>query len=74
MKIKIKKSKCTIIGGKEGRLLVKLEGSEIQKVKEFKYLRSIFTEDLRCTREIKARIALAKEGFRKKRRLLCGHL
>jgi hypothetical protein len=35
-------------------------------VEEFNYLGSMITNDARCTREIKARIAMAKAAFNKK--------
>jgi hypothetical protein len=36
-------------------------------VEEFNYLGSMITNDARCTREIKARIAMAKAAFNKKK-------
>lgn len=72
MKINKKKTKCMIIGGKEESLRMEVEGVEIQQVKEYKYLGSIITEDMRCSKEIKVRMAMAREGFKRKRGLLCG--
>jgi hypothetical protein len=37
----------------------------VENVKEFNYLGSMITNDARCTREIKARIAMAKAAFNK---------
>ena len=36
----------------------------------FKYLGSLLTNDGRCTREIKSRIAMAKAAFNKKKTLI----
>jgi hypothetical protein len=38
----------------------------VENVKEFNYLGNMITYDARCTREIKARIAMAKAAFNKK--------
>jgi hypothetical protein len=35
----------------------------------FNYLGSMITNDARCTREIKSRIAMAKAAFKKKKNL-----
>jgi hypothetical protein len=39
----------------------------VENVKEFNYLGSMITDDARCTREIKARIAMAKAAFNRKK-------
>jgi hypothetical protein len=38
----------------------------VKNVEEFNYLGSMIAIDARCTREIKARIAMAKAAFNKK--------
>jgi hypothetical protein len=38
----------------------------VENVEEFNYFGSMITNDARCTREIKARIAMAKAAFNKK--------
>jgi hypothetical protein len=38
----------------------------VENVEEFNYLGNMITNDARCTREIKARIAVAKAAFNKK--------
>jgi hypothetical protein len=38
----------------------------VENVEEFKYLGSMITNDTKCTREIKARIAMAKAAFNRK--------
>ena len=39
---------------------------QLENVEHFKYLGSILTNDGRCIREIKSRIAMAKAAFSKK--------
>jgi hypothetical protein len=41
----------------------------VENVEEFNYLGSMITNDARCIREIKARIAMAKAAFNKKKTL-----
>ena len=41
---------------------IKVNNSEVKEVNHFKYLRSVLTRDGYCTREIKMRIAIAKEA------------
>ena len=40
---------------------------ELKEVDNFKYLGSVLTRDGYCTREIKMRIAITKEAFKRKR-------
>jgi Reverse transcriptase (RNA-dependent DNA polymerase). len=47
---------------------------ELKEVDHFKYLGSVITRDGYCTREIKKRIALAKEAFNRKMPLLTSKL
>jgi hypothetical protein len=46
-----------------------IDQKQLENVKCFKYLGSIMINDARCTREIKSRIATAKEALKKKRNL-----
>jgi hypothetical protein len=39
---------------------------QLENVEYFNYLGSMITNDARCTREIKSRIAMAKAAFNKK--------
>lgn len=47
---------------------------EIEQEKYFKYLESIITEDMRFNHEVKIQIAIAREAFNQKRKLLYGRL
>ena len=42
----------------------------MDQVKKFRYLGAIITEDGRCEAEVKARIAMAKDAFSKRKELL----
>jgi hypothetical protein len=50
-------------------LQIKIEEKPVVNVEEFNYLGSMITNDARCTREIKARIAMAKTAFNRKKSL-----
>jgi hypothetical protein len=47
-------------------LQIKMDNKPVENVEEFNYLGSMIKYDARCTREIKARIAMAKAAFNKK--------
>ena len=71
MKINTKKTKVMAIS-KNGRAECKIKiGRDIvEQVSQFKYLGSLLTEDGRCIREVKARIAMAKSAFMKYKDLM----
>jgi hypothetical protein len=48
---------------------IKTDKKPVENVEEFSYLGSMITNDARCTREIKARIAMAKAAFNRKKTL-----
>ena len=52
----------------------KIDQKQLENVKCFKYLGSMLTEDVRCTCEIKSRIAMAKAAFNKKQNLFTSKL
>jgi hypothetical protein len=45
-----------------------LEQRQLKNVKYFKYLSIMRTKDVRCTRKMKSRIAMAKAIFKKKKK------
>ena len=47
-------------------LKIKVNSIELKEVDHFKYIGSVLTRDGYCTREIKMRIAIAKEVFNRK--------
>ena len=40
-----------------------VNGKQLEQVQQYKYLGSIITDDGRCEKEVKTRIAVAKEAF-----------
>ena len=44
-----------------------INGERVDQVREFFYLGSLITEDARCHKEIKTRIAMGKEAFTEKK-------
>jgi hypothetical protein len=46
----------------------------VENLEEFNYLGSMITNDAKCTREIKARIAMAKAAFNRKKTLFTSKL
>ena len=55
----------------EGRpIKIKVNGQNLEEVKQFCYLGSLVTEDGRSCREVRRRIALGKEAFNKNKDLL----
>jgi len=51
-----------------------LRNTELEQVHEFCYLESLLTEDARCDKEIKKRIAMAKAAFMRIGELLRGNI
>jgi hypothetical protein len=47
-------------------LQIKIYKNPSENVEEFNYLGSMIRNDARCTREVKARIAMAKAAFKRK--------
>ena len=68
MKINVKETKVMKVSRKgEGIVNILIEGQQVEQVATFKYLGSIMSEDGRCVNEIRARIAMAKDAFNKRR-------
>ena len=44
-------------------LAIKVKGVQLEQVKEYKYLWSLIVEDMRCIKEVKTRIGMAKTAF-----------
>jgi hypothetical protein len=51
-----------------------IDKKQLENVEYFNYLGSMITNDARCTREIKSRIAMAKAAFDKKKNLFTSKL
>ena len=69
VRINTKKTKVLRMSQVEGRpIRIKVNGQNLEKVKQFCYLGSLVTEGNRSGREVRRRIALGKEAFNKKKR------
>jgi len=53
---------------------ITVNGQNLERVKQFCYLRSLVTEDCRSCHDVRRRIALGKEAFYKKSDLMQGSL
>jgi hypothetical protein len=62
------------ISSQPSPVTIKIGQKQLENVECFKYLGSMLTNDGRCTREIKSRIAMAKAAFNKKYTLFTGKL
>src|SRR6218665_4051611 len=60
--------------GEETTMMIVIEGERIEEVKEFCYLGSMISNDAKCHREIRRKIAMGKEAFLKWKELLRGGL
>jgi len=75
MKINVKKTKTMVISKAEGkRVEIKIGQHKVEQVKQFKYLGAMVTEDGRCEQDIKCRIAMAKQAFVKRKKVLCSNM
>ena len=73
MKINIKKTKVMVVTrGTRPALHITIHGELIEQVEEFCYLGSVITEDGKCHREVRRRMALGKAAFQKRKELLRG--
>jgi len=60
-----------VVSKKEGvKVSIVLDGISVEQVTKFKYLGSILSEDGRCFEDVKVRVGMAKEAFRKRRELM----
>ena len=73
MKIKVKKTKVMKIGRQPGQVIT-VDGQVLDQVEQFRHLGSLLSGDGYCVKEIKARIAMAKEALNKQKRLFTGGL
>lgn len=71
MKINVPKTKTMVVCWEGGGVVnVTVDGQRVEQVDSFKYLGSIISEDGTNLRDVKTRIALAKEAFNKRKELL----
>ena len=72
MKINIKKTKVMVVSRKPNspKINIAIDGQQIEQVTSYMYLGSLITEDVRCEKEIKRRIMIARTTFTNMRTLL----
>ena len=56
--------------GEEKNMKIAIDREEIQQVTEFCYLGNLISDDAKCDKEIKKRIAIEKEALIKRKELL----
>ena len=49
--------------GEERNIAIYVDGQELEQVRDFRYLGQIITDDGRCDKEVKRRIAIARSNF-----------
>jgi hypothetical protein len=74
MEMNVEKTKVMRISRQPPRIKIMTDQKQLENVEYFNYLGSMITNDARCTREIKSRIALAKAAFNKKKTLFTSKL
>ena len=53
---------------------MKIGREKVEQVTSFRYLGCTINENMKCEQEIKRRIGIAKEAFRKKKHVFCGFI
>src|SRR5215470_8220200 len=56
------------------RVKIMIEQHIKEQIKQFQYLGAMVTEDERCEQDIKCRIAMAKQAFVKRKKVLCSNM
>ena len=74
MEMNVEKTKVMRISRQPSPVTIVIEQKQLENVECFKYLCSMLTNDGRCTREIKSRIAMTKAAFSKKKTLFTSKL
>ncbi|KAK3517493.1 hypothetical protein QTP70_012572 [Hemibagrus guttatus] len=71
MKVSRSKTEYMCVNEREGSGTVRLQGEEVQKVQEFKYLGSTVQSNGECGKEVKKRVQAGWNGWRKVSGVLC---
>ncbi|KAK3567244.1 hypothetical protein QTP86_015085 [Hemibagrus guttatus] len=71
MKVSRSKTEYMCVNEREGSGTVRLQGEEVQKVQEFKYLGSTVQNNGECGKEVKKRVQAGWNGWRKVSGVLC---
>ncbi len=71
MKVSRSKTEYMCINGREGSRTVQLQGADVMKVDEFKYLGSVVQSNGECGREVKKRVQAGWSGWRRVSGVIC---
>ncbi|KAK3512706.1 hypothetical protein QTP70_023157 [Hemibagrus guttatus] len=71
MKVSCSKTEYMCVNEREGSGTVRLQGEEVKKVQEFKYLGSTVQSNGECGKEVKKRVQAGWNGWRKVPGVLC---
>ncbi|KAK3560905.1 hypothetical protein QTP86_022883 [Hemibagrus guttatus] len=71
MKVSRRKTEYMCVNEREGSGTVRLQGEEVKKVQEFKYLGSTVQSNGECGKEVKKRVQAGWNGWRKVSEVLC---
>ncbi|KAK3534394.1 hypothetical protein QTP86_014422 [Hemibagrus guttatus] len=71
MKVSRSKTEYMCVNEREGSETVRLQGEEVKKVQEFKYLGSTVQSNGECVKEVKKRVQAGWNGWRKVSGVLC---
>jgi hypothetical protein len=71
---KVDRTKVMRISRQPSPVIIMIGQKQLENVECFKYLGSILTNDGRCMRDIKFRIAIARAAFNKKKTLFTSKL
>ncbi|KAK3528688.1 hypothetical protein QTP70_009065 [Hemibagrus guttatus] len=71
MKVSRSKTEYMCVNEREGSGTVRLQGEEVKKVQEFKYLGSTIQSNGECGKEVKKRVQAGWNGWRKVSGVLC---
>ncbi|KAK3567223.1 hypothetical protein QTP86_014414, partial [Hemibagrus guttatus] len=71
MKVSRSKTEYICVNEREGSGTVRLQGEEVKKVQEFKYLGSTVQSNGECGKEVKKRVQAGWNGWRKVSEVLC---
>ncbi|KAK3568206.1 hypothetical protein QTP86_000223 [Hemibagrus guttatus] len=71
MKVSCSKTEYMCVNEREGSGTVRLQGEEVKKVQEFKYLGSTVQSNGECGKEVKKRVQAGWNGWRKVSGVLC---
>ena len=71
MKVSRSKTEYMCVNGGNDKETVKMEDTKVPRVKEFKYLGSTVQENGSCEREVKKRVQVGSNGWRKVSGVIC---